>query len=135
MYKGLGHIALTVADMDASISFYCRQLGFEEAFAIHDDEGNPWIEYIKIAPGQFIELFHGGRVHVETAPGTIGFNHLCVEVTDMAALVRHLNEQGVPIDVGPLRGKDFNEQCWVTDPDGNPIEFMAIDPRSPHVKS
>jgi catechol-2,3-dioxygenase len=37
----LGHIALTVQDMDKSLRFYCDILGFEKAFEIRDDQNNP----------------------------------------------------------------------------------------------
>ena len=133
MIKGIGHLALTVKDMEKSLQFYCETLGFERAFDILDDEGNPWIEYIKVAPGQFIELFYGGKTKDKPENDKIGFNHLCLEVTDIHQIANHLKSKGVVLDVEPMRGKDYNYQCWVKDPDGNRIEFMQLDPRSPHM--
>jgi lactoylglutathione lyase len=133
MIKGLGHIALTVQDMDKSLRFYCDILGFEKAFEIRDDQNNPWIEYIKVAPGQFIELFYGGINKTETIDHSIGFNHLCLEVHDIHELANHLSSQGVRLDIEPKRGKDHNFQCWVKDPDGNRIEFMQLDASSPQM--
>ena len=57
MIKGIGHVAFYAADMDKSLNFYCNVLGFTDAFEISDNEGKPWIRYIKICEGQFIELF------------------------------------------------------------------------------
>jgi catechol 2,3-dioxygenase-like lactoylglutathione lyase family enzyme len=61
MIKGIAHVAYTVSDMEKALHFYCDQLGFQKAFEIRDDEGKPWINYIKVSKNQFIELFYGGK--------------------------------------------------------------------------
>lgn len=133
MIKRIGHIALTVEDMDKSLHFYCNVLGFQRAFDLKDDEGQPWIEYIKVSDLQFIELFYGGKEKAERRHKQIGFDHLCLEVEDIQAIAAHLRSHGIVLDVEPKRGKDNNYQCWVRDPDGNRIEFMQLDPTSPHM--
>ncbi|GAA0845406.1 VOC family protein [Bifidobacterium pullorum subsp. gallinarum] len=135
MIKGIAHLAFDVADMEKSLHFYCDILGFTRAFDIANDQGEPWIEYIKVCDGQFIELFYGGQnkpAHVERP---VGFSHLCLEVEDIDSLAEHLRNQGITLDVEPVQGKDFNMQCWARDPDGNRIEFMQLDPRSPQMNS
>ncbi|WP_046174963.1 VOC family protein [Domibacillus indicus] len=133
MIKGIGHLALTVQNMDKSLQFYCDILGFERVFEIRDDENRPWIEYVKVAPGQFIELFYGGQNKPQERSHQIGFNHLCLEVNDINEIAYHLKAEGIILDVEPTRGKDNNYQCWIKDPDGNRIEFMQIEPDSPHM--
>ncbi|WP_100407890.1 VOC family protein [Bacillus solitudinis] len=133
MIKGIGHLALIVEDMDKSLEFYCDILGFERAFEIRDDENNPWIEYIKVAPGQFIELFYGGVHKQQEMNQQIGFHHLCLEVGNIHEIANHLKGKGLTLDVEPTQGKDNNYQCWIKDPDGNRIEFMQLDPSSPHM--
>lgn len=133
MIKQIGHLALTVEDMKKSLYFYCDVLGFERAFDIKDDNENPWIEYIKVCDGQFIELFYGGQHKPDAVRDQIGFNHLCLEVRDIFEIAAHLKSFGIKLDVEPVRGKDHNYQCWVRDPDGNRIEFMQLDPESPHM--
>ena len=32
----------------------------------------------------------------------------------------------------PMKGVDNNYQAWIIDPDGNRIEFMQLEPDSPH---
>lgn len=133
MIKQIGHIALTVRDMEASLRFYCDILGFHKAFNILDDQENPWIIYIKIGNGQFIELFYGGETKPEPVNKPIGYNHLCLEVEDIYKVAEHLKAHGVTLDVDPKQGKDLNFQCWVKDPDGNRIEFMQMNPESPQM--
>lgn len=135
MYKGIAHLAFTVSDMEKSLDFYCNKLGFQKAFSIEDDNGNPWIEYIKICNGQFIELFHGGKNKNEVSFDTIGYSHLSIEVEDINEVANHVTSMGITLDVAPKQGKDTNFQCWVSDPDGNRIEFMQIMPSSPQSKA
>ncbi|MEC0368440.1 VOC family protein [Paenibacillus chibensis] len=135
MIKRIGHLAFDVADMEQSLNFYCGVLGFTKAFSIEDDQGNPWIEYIKVAEGQFIELFYGGQNKPQQALRPIGFSHLCLEVDSIEAIASHLKQSGVTLDVEPKQGKDHNWQCWAKDPDGNRIEFMELHPDSPQMKA
>ncbi|CAM2864028.1 VOC family protein [Paenibacillus sediminis] len=135
MIRGIGHVAFDVSDMDKSLHFYCDVLGFTKAFEIENDEGQPWIVYIRVAGLQFIELFYGGQHKPDLPPHSIGFSHLCLEVEDIKQLAEHMHKHGIPLDSGPSRGKDDNWQCWVKDPDGNRIEFMQLSPNSPQMKS
>ena len=121
MIKGIAHLALNVSDMGKSMEFYCDILGFRKAFAINDDDGKPWIEYIKVCPGQFIELFycktplyHGRDNESKVEPA---YSHLCLEVDDIYEIAARIKEKGLVLDVEPTRGKDLNYQCWVKDPD------------------
>jgi lactoylglutathione lyase len=133
--KGIGHLAFTVLDMEKSLHFYCDQLGFKKAFEIKDDNGNPWINYIKISDGQFIELFYGGKPKTVGVQNEAGFSHLCFEVDDIQKEAEMLEKNGIVLDVKPKQGKDFNYQCWIRDPDGNRIELMQISPKSPQFKA
>lgn len=126
MITGIGHCAYFVTDMDRAMDYYCRGLGLTHAFELKDDHGRPWIQYLKVADGMFIELFYGSP---QPAPQG-SYSHLCLEVDDIQAMVQRLRDQGLPLDAGPSLGKDGNWQCWSHDPDGNRIEFMQISPDS-----
>lgn len=134
MIKGIGHLAFDVRNMDASLKFYCGVLGFEKAFELHRDDGSPWIVYIKVCPGQFVELFYGGETKPERPARPIGFSHLCLEVGDIQEIAAHLRASGIALDVEPKQGKDTNWQCWAKDPDGNRIEFMQLMPGAPQTR-
>lgn len=131
MIKGIGHVAFNISDLDRSLDFYCNKLGLRKAFQL-DREGtpSPWIVYIQIAPGHFIELFPGASG--ENTPSERGYNHFCLLVDDMATTLKDLEARGLPIEGGPTRGLDNNWQYWLTDPDGNRIELMQIAHDSPH---
>ena len=47
MVQGIGHAAFNVKDMDKTIEFYEKSLGFKKAFDIaRPENGEPWIVYI-----------------------------------------------------------------------------------------
>lgn len=124
MITGIAHCAYMVKDMNASLRFYCEQLGFKHAFSIPRDDGSPWIEYVKVTDGQFLEFFYPGPDY-EARKGS--YLHLCLEVDDIHATAEGIEKAGVFVRVKPQQGKDGNWQCWADDPDGNPIEFMQMD--------
>ncbi len=132
MITNIAHNAVTVADMEASLRFYTEGLGFRKAFEIpNPDTGEPGIVYLKICPGQFLELFYGGTEQNPWRHEHIGFNHFCFEVDDIHTAVEKVRQAGYPIDIEPKQGADLNWQAWVTDPNGVRIELMKIDPNSP----
>ena len=84
MITGIAHNAVTVRDMQESLRFYTEALGFIKAFEIDRPEnGAPWIVYLSVAPGQFLELFYGGTEDNPWRDTLIGFNHFCFEVDDI----------------------------------------------------
>ncbi|MCL2095848.1 MAG: VOC family protein [Oscillospiraceae bacterium] len=131
---GIAHTGHFTAQMDKMLEFYCDKLGFKHAFSIKDEDGNNWIEYIKLADNSFIELFYSSPEKV--AGPDVKYHHICIRVRDIHEVAEHLNANGVPIIWGgPSMGKDKNWQCWCEDPDGNKIEFMYISPESPQAKA
>ena len=130
MITGLGHVAFRITDLQKSLDFYCKTLGFQEAFRLErEGEPSPWIVYIQVAHNQFIELFPGAQG--EIPPRSVGYNHFCLVVDDMDATLRELSVRGLTITGGPKQGTDQNWQYWINDPDGNAIELMQIVQGSP----
>jgi catechol 2,3-dioxygenase-like lactoylglutathione lyase family enzyme len=135
MITGIGHVAFRVTNLQRALDFYCNTLGFSEAFRLEQEgQPSPWIVYIQIAPGSFIELFPDSQ----DAPGTIpardlqaSYKHVCLLVDDMSTTLSDLAARGLEITKAPTQGLDHNLQYWINDPDGNPIELMQIMPNSP----
>ena len=132
MITGIGHVAFRVTDLERALDFYCDKLGFREAFRLdREGEPSPWIVYLQIAPGQFVELFPGAREIGPQPEAAAGYNHFCLLVDDMATTLRQLTERGLEMTGAPRHGLDHNWQYWLTDPDGNRIELMQIVRDSP----
>ncbi len=128
----IGHLAYLTRNMDEALQFYTGILGFTHAFSIPDDNGNPWIEYIKTPDGRFIELFYSDAAEPLKDES---YMHLCLEVADCAAAVEELTAKGANLTSGVKTGKDGNSQAWIKDPDGRPIEIMQIVETSPQNKA
>ncbi len=132
MVTGIGHLAVTVKDMEKSLDFYTRVLGFERVFDIDNPEtGEPWIVYVHMGNGQFVELFYGGNIDNPWNKNLRGFNHICFVVDDIHKIARQIEDAGYKLDKQPKFGCDNNWQCWVTDPDGVRIEMMQLGEDSP----
>ena len=135
MITAIAHSAVTVKDMEASLKFYTEALGFKKVFEIPEPKtGAPWIVYLNVSKGQFVELFYNGTVENPWRSELIGFNHLCFQVDDIHAAAQQVKDAGYQLDTEPKEGVDYNWQAWVTDPNGVRIELMQIDPRSPHAR-
>jgi len=153
----LAHISFRVSDLEKSLYFYEKCLGFSRAFVITLGEFGPQlipddatpeeaaalrsafearkdeigIVYLNIAPGQFIELFPGDPLldRVKTGQQN-GYLHLCLEVDDAAAWREHLLNMGANVTTPITLGCDHAYQFWMTDPDGNEIEMMQYLPNA-----
>ncbi len=126
--KSLGHVALKVKDLARSLAFYRDTLGFAELMRLHHDDGRLMLVYLRLTDNQFIEIFPDGEG--DCAPGwnVNAINHFCFEVEDMRATEKALHERDIAFLHHPKIGPDGNWQCWISDPDGNRIEFMQMMP-------
>lgn len=135
MITGLGHAAIRVKDMEKSLDFYTKALGFKKVFEFaNPKDGSPWIVYLNVAKGQFVELFYGGTEENPWRPTLMGFDHLCFAVDDIHASSQQVKDAGYELTSEPKMGVDYNWQSWTMDPNGIRVELMQLDPRSPHAE-
>ena len=129
-FSSFGHLNLKVNDLDASIDFYGK-LGFPEFLRLTEEDGSPWIVYLRITDEIYFELLPGGNGSRAGDQQATGVNHICLTTGDIEVTAAHLAKVGIPATV-PLdpakRGVDRNRGMWVTDPDGNRIEIMEMAP-------
>ena len=96
----------------------------------------PWLIYLEIAPGQFVELFYPMGELVIPEPlqdermKRVGYDHLSLQVDDMKAAVEDLKAKGIMPTSEITFGPDYTYQCWFADPDGNRIELMEYTEKS-----
>ncbi|HTI15443.1 MAG TPA: VOC family protein [Dictyobacter sp.] len=132
MITGIGHVAFRITDLERSLDFFCNKLGFREAFRLErEGEFSPWIVYIQVTPGNFIELFPGAEGENMSRGRAVGYNHYCLLVDDIYKTLEEFKQRGLEITGEPQKGIDTNLQYWINDPDGNAIELMQITSTSP----
>lgn len=124
MIQGLGHLALFVTDIQRALEFYRDKLGLEVLFTL-PETGEPWLYYIKVAHGQYIELFPTEELRLSDKPN---FAHFCFHVEGIREIIEELREKGVEVTKEVQLGLDGNLQAWIKDPDGTPIELMERMP-------
>jgi lactoylglutathione lyase len=127
MITDLAHVALRVRDLERSLAFYAS-LGLREAFRLHHDDGSLMLVYLHVGGDRFVEVFPGRD---DDSDGSGSFMHLCLTSDDLHADVAAFEAAGATVDRAPSLGLDGNWQAWLTDPDGNAIELMQLDERSP----
>ncbi len=132
----LGHLAITVKNMEESVRFYTTAFGVKQAFELSRPEtGEPWIVYLYVGDGQFIELFYGGEKEYSWDEHDRAYNHVCFTVEDIHAAVKQIEDAGYTMRKAPKIGIDGNWQAWIDDPDGVRIEIMQLGESSPHMKA
>jgi catechol 2,3-dioxygenase len=124
----IGHVHLTVSDLDRAVAFYRDVLGFEvtsrygrdavflSAGGYHHHVGlNTW----------------AGRGAPAPAPGTTGLYHFAILYPDRAALgaaLRRLLDAGVPLEGAADHG--VSEAIYLRDLDGNGVELYRDRPEN-----
>jgi catechol 2,3-dioxygenase len=124
----IGHVHLTVANLDRALAFYRDALGFEitarygrdavflSAGGYHHHIGlNTWAGEGAPAP----------------APGTTGLYHAAILLPDrraLAAVVRRVIDRGIPLEGASDHG--VSEAVYLRDPDGNGVELYRDRPEN-----
>jgi len=119
------HTAFQVSNMDGSIEFYVKKLGFTLLSHAVDTQEQEAFAFLTLGDLR-LELIQDMK-DASFARPTVKppyCPHLAIETADMTQSVAKLKEAGVAILRGPL--KIEGEETWVyfCDPDNNILEFI-----------
>ena len=131
------HTMVRVADLDASLAFYCDKLGLVEASRTENAGGRFTLVFL-CAPGDEEAAKAGSAPMVELTynydpeayDGGRNFGHLAYEVDDIYATCQRLLDGGVTINRPPRDG----HMAFVRSPDGISVELLQdghLDPQEP----
>jgi len=117
------HTMVRVADLDASLDFYCNKLGLVETRRKEIEAGR--FTLIFLAPpgdgiGSEVELTYNWDAE-EYGEGR-NFGHLAYEVENIYDLCQSLMDNGVVINRPPRDGR----MAFVRSPDGISIELLQV---------
>ena len=120
-----------VKDVDASLKFYCEQLGLVETKRIDVPEGKFTLIYFATAIGEpEVELTHNWGSTEEYDTGR-NFGHLAFEVDNIYDFCQKLMDDGVVINRPPRCGN----MAFIKSPDNISIELLqkgeALAPQEP----
>ena len=124
MLKSQHHIAIICSDYEASKAFYTEVLGLSILAETFREARNSYKLDLALNGTYLIELFSFPNPPARPSrPEACGLRHLAFAVSDLEAMIAHLNEKGVTteaIRTDDLTGKRFT---FFADPDGLPLEL------------
>ncbi|UVK36771.1 VOC family protein [Mesorhizobium sp. AR10] len=128
------HTMVRVADVDASLDFYCNKLGLKEVRRYENEQGRFTLIFLAASEDEqsgiadkapLIELTYNWDP--EDYKGGRNFGHLAYEVDDIYATCQHLMDNGVIINRPPRDGN----MAFVKSPDGISFELLQKGPAKP----
>jgi len=124
----IGHVHLTVSDLDRALRFYRDALGFEITSRYGSDA-------VFVSAGGYHHHIGlntwAGRGAPQPPPGTTGLYHFAILFADRAALaatVRRALEHGIALEGASDHG--VSKAVYLRDPDGNGIELYRDRPEN-----
>jgi catechol 2,3-dioxygenase len=124
----IGHVHLTVADLDRALAFYRDGLGFDVTTRLGGDA-------VFLSAGGYHHHIGlntwAGRGAPAPPPGTTGLYHFAILFPDRASLARTLRrviEHGIPLEGASDHG--VSEAIYLRDPDGNGVELYRDRPEA-----
>ena len=131
--RGLDHVAITVADLDATCRWYDGLFGARTVAERADAGGRVLIRQIALG-GAVLSIHQAGNGYdlVARSP-TVGAADFCFRWDgDVASAAALLRERGIAIVDGPSPRRTADglpsQSVYCRDPDGNLVELMAADP-------
>ena len=125
------HTMVRVADIDASLAFYCQALGLAELKRYDSEEGRFTLVFLAAQGDERaqVELTHNWDP--ENYDGGRNFGHLAYQVDNIYDTCQRLIDHGVVINRPPRDGR----MAFVRSPDGISIELLqngeALPPAAP----
>jgi len=120
----MNHVGISVKDVNNSIAFYTKTMGFREAYTLRDGAGNPTMAYIQISRETFLELV---PANANRPPG---FSHVGIEADDIRATAMRLRQSGAQVTDPRVAENTGATLANVTDPEGLRVEFLQLNPDS-----
>lgn len=129
---GFDHVAITVADVDATVEFYARVLGAEPLYLDRWQAGEMPVALLQLGGARM-------SVHPAAAPAsphaiapTPGSADLCFRYEGpVAEILATLERNGVPVAEGPVARPASNGErgtsVYFRDPDDNLLELLTLD--------
>src|SRR6059036_144858 len=124
----IGHVHLTVSDLDRALAFYRDVLGLEVTARYGRDA--VFLSYGGYHHHVGLNTW-AGRGAPRPAPGTTGLYHFAILYPDrstLAAAVRRVLDAGVRLEGASDHG--VSEAIYLRDPDGNGVELYRDRPES-----
>jgi catechol 2,3-dioxygenase-like lactoylglutathione lyase family enzyme len=119
----LNHVGISVKDLDESVNYYTKTMGFREAFTVRNPAGKVAFTYLQISRDTFLELFQS------TPERPVGITHFGLEAADAKATVARLHQAGATVPDAAVNGTKVIMTA-LNDPNGIRVEISEFPPDS-----
>ena len=120
--RALDHLVLNCADVEASIRWYCDELGLEPVRVDDWRSGTSPFPSVRVNEATIIDLLPAARSGVNV-------DHLCLVVDPIDLDAVAASGRFDVVGDGPVRGlfgaRGYATSLYVRDPDGNSIELRV----------
>ena len=129
---GFDHVAITVADVDATVDFYHRVLGAEPLFLDRWRAGEMPVALLQVGAARLSVHPAAAPVEPHADAPTPGSADLCFRYEGtIADILATLERNGVPVTEGPVPRPASNGErgtsVYFRDPDDNLLELLTLD--------
>lgn len=125
------HTMVRVADLDASLDFYCNKLGLQEVRRSEHEQGRFTLVFLAAEGNEEAQVELTYNWDPEDYSEGRNFGHLAYQVDDIYALCARLQAGGVTINRPPRDGR----MAFIRSPDNISIELLqagdALEPAEP----
>ncbi len=136
-FGAIGHVGLTVSDLERSLSFYRDAMGMKEI--LRNEFAEPSFGSLTNNPGahintamlqagelilQLVEYIHGGGATLGLDHASVGTLHFSFAVDDIDKTLQDMQRRGVEVTSPIVDITDRIRSFYVADPDGVPVELM-----------
>jgi catechol 2,3-dioxygenase len=126
--RKIGHVVLLVTDMERSVDFYTRIMGFKGSDVHPDDMVPGGMVFMRMNADHHGVALVGSR---KDQPAAAELHHMAFEVGTLDEVLRardHLRKHGVPIDFEGRRRAGCQIAVEFLDPDGHHLEiYWGLD--------
>ena len=127
----LDHIALSVVNIEKSISFY-KIFGFNKFNEWSSDDGSLRMVMLKNGDEVYIELVHctnskqlpDASKNLDSDMFQVGVKHIALRVESVVETIDFLEHNGIFNYSNVLMGKLGRKYFYINDPDGIVLEFI-----------
>ena len=124
----MNHVGINVPNIPEAVTYYTQKMGYQEAFRVFDEKGQPRLVYMHISKNTFLEL------NQANAQRPAGFTHYGLHVDDVTQAVAAFRKNGVTVsDTNTSDTKAILAN--ITDPYMGRIELAELAPESQHQKA
>jgi catechol 2,3-dioxygenase-like lactoylglutathione lyase family enzyme len=122
---GLSFVGVNVPNLDKTVEYYTKTLGFPEAYRQFTASGDVQFVIVQVSKDTFIQLWPAS----ERRPP--GIEHFALQAENLPAVAAMLKQRGATVGDITFNKTTKMDHANLTDPNGVRMELIELPPESP----